>query len=81
VKGDRNPVKYVSLEDFGIDPAKLTWEKMPEPGILPQLTGDLGNDTPAVTSAGRGLSMAEAKQGLALTFNVPPSSIEITIRG
>jgi hypothetical protein len=25
--------------------------------------------------------MAEAKKGLSLTFNVPPESIEITIRG
>jgi hypothetical protein len=27
------------------------------------------------------LTMAEAKKGLALTFNVPPEAIEITIRG
>lgn len=27
------------------------------------------------------LTMAEAKKGFALTFNVPPEAIEITIRG
>jgi hypothetical protein len=31
VKGDwRNPVKYVALEDLGIDPAKLKWKPMPK---------------------------------------------------
>jgi hypothetical protein len=27
------------------------------------------------------LTMAEAKKGLALTFNVPPEAVEIAIRG
>src|SRR6266576_2182414 len=30
-KGDRNPVKYTSLQDLGIDPLKLKWERMPKP--------------------------------------------------
>jgi hypothetical protein len=83
VKGDRNPVKYASMEDLGIDPAKLTWEKMLEPGILPYLTGDVTDGAPVATTptAERPLTMAEAKRGLALNFNVPPSAIEIIIRG
>src|SRR5258708_30261641 len=29
-KGDRNPVKYQTLEELGIDPYALKWEAMPE---------------------------------------------------
>jgi hypothetical protein len=74
-RGDRNPVKYSTLEDLGIDPSLLTWEAMPKPANLPE---------PRVLSTslvGQPLTMAEAKKGLALTFNVPPEAIEITIRG
>lgn len=72
-KGDRNPVKYATLDDLGIDPAKLTWETMPDIAETPNAaTNEAG---------GKALTMAEAKKGLALTFNVPPDSIEITIRG
>jgi hypothetical protein len=31
--------------------------------------------------AGRGITIAEAKAGLAISFGVPPENIEITIRG
>jgi hypothetical protein len=72
-KGDRNPVKYATLEDLGIDPSTLKWETMPEQSekknTLPKTTSNLG------------LTLAEAKKGLALTFGVPPDAIEITIRG
>ena len=34
--GDRNPVRYMSLSDIGIDPATITWEAMPN--STPQLT-------------------------------------------
>ena len=68
----------MSFEQLGIDFSKLNWEAMPEP-----------DDTPApvvkplqVSRLAVGpLTMAEAKNGLALTFNVPPEAIEITIRG
>jgi hypothetical protein len=63
-KGYRNPVKYSSFEELGIDPSTLKWEPIPAPK---QTVG--------------AITMAEAKKGLALTFNVPPESIEITIRG
>jgi hypothetical protein len=72
-KGDRNPVKYATLEDLGIDPSTLKWETMPvqseKTNTLPKTPGSLG------------LTLAEAKKGLALTFGVPPDAIEITIRG
>ena len=72
-KGDRNPVKYATLEDLGIDPATLKWETMPE-------QSEKKNTLPKTPSS-LGLTLAEAKKGLALTFGVPPDAIEITIRG
>ena len=72
-KGDRNPVKYSTLEDLGIDPSALKWEAMPE-------QTEKKNTVPKTLSS-LGLTLAEAKKGLALTFGVPPDAIEITIRG
>jgi hypothetical protein len=70
-KGDRNPVKYGTLEEFGIDPATLKWQPMPEA------------EAPAASprAASTPLSISEAKKGLALAFGVSPEAIEITIRG
>jgi len=72
-KGDRNPVKYASLEQLGIDPSKLKWEPMPEPSAVPLQT--------FVQPACEGLTITAAKQGLSLTLGVPVEAIEITIRG
>lgn len=77
-KGDRNPVKYMSLEELGIDFSKLKWEAMPEPDVTPAPVVESLSASMASTGP---LTMAEAKKGLALTFNVPPEAIEITIRG
>src|SRR5262249_41769258 len=33
-KGERNPVRYGTLEDLGIDPTKLSFETMPDPSTL-----------------------------------------------
>jgi hypothetical protein len=38
-------------------------------------------DVVAGGSTGRGITIAEAKAGLAISFGVPPENIEITIRG
>jgi hypothetical protein len=76
-KGYRNPVKYTSLEDSGIDPSSLKWEPMPEPASLPPPAVEAPTPKGAVGM----LTMVEAKKGLALTFNVPPEAIEITICG
>jgi hypothetical protein len=76
--GDRNPVKYRSVEDLGIDFAALKWERMQEPVYTTQPV----DEAPPVDQNGaKPLTMVEAKKGLALTFNVPPEAIEITIRG
>jgi len=74
-KGDRNPVKYDTLEELGIDLSTLRWEPMPaSPESTPEVIPLKGTDVGPLT-------MAEAKTGLALTFGVPPEAIEITIRG
>jgi hypothetical protein len=71
-KGDRNPIRYAPrLEDLGIEPSTLKWQPMPEqPAVSVRQTA------PKTTP----LTLAEAKNGLAMTFGVPPEAIEITIR-
>jgi len=70
-KGHRNPVKYLdSIKAAGIDVAKLDWKPMPDE-----------RDMAEEKSAASGLTIAQAKAGLALTFGVEPEDIEIVIRG
>ncbi len=68
----RNPVKYTTLEELGIDPKALKFQPMPTP------TKTEGAPVPPGV---RPLSIAEAKQGLALQFGVAPEAIDIVIRG
>jgi hypothetical protein len=71
----RNPVKYTTLEELGIDPKKLKFKPMPAPTKV--LTPP---PAPARSKAGA-LTIAEAKAGLALQFGVAPEAIEIMIKG
>jgi hypothetical protein len=80
-KGDRNPVKYGTLEGLGIDPSTLQWEPMPAPGVVTPVPAASKKTIELGSSAIGPLTMADAKKGLALTFGVPPEAIEITIRG
>jgi hypothetical protein len=66
----RNPVRYESLADMKIETDTLDFEPMP--------SRDWGAPAPFRQT---GLSIAEAKQGLAWTFGVKEDAIEITIRG
>lgn len=75
-KGDRNPVKYATLSELGIDPAALDWEAMPERNLAAYEGAVAGAPAGAIP-----LTMAAAKQGLALTFGVSPEAVQITIRG
>ena len=68
----RNPVKYTTLEELGIDLKKLTFKPMPKPTKTPP---------PPPDPPKKGLSIAEAKAGLALQFGVPQDAIEILIKG
>ena len=75
-KGDRNPVKYASLKDVGIDPSNLKREPMPSP-----TTGKAASRAHAnVAAVESRLTIAEAKKALALTFGVPSEAVEIVIR-
>jgi hypothetical protein len=71
----RNPVKYTTLEELGIDLKKLKFKPMPTPSKV--LTPPASPDR----SKTGGLTIAEAKAGLALQFGVPPEAIEILIKG
>lgn len=75
----RNPVRYIDLEEFGIDPSKLTFKPMP------------GYDKPEPPKAASGpvppksdmlaMDMVQAKKALSAYYGVPVGAIEITIRG
>jgi hypothetical protein len=75
-KGWRNPVKYTTLEELGIDFATLHFKAMPAP--------EERNTKPSAPSMGApsaGLTIAQAKVALASHYGVSPESVEITIRG
>jgi hypothetical protein len=69
-EGVRNPVAYSTLDDLQIDLRGLKFKPMP---------ADAG--TTNETSGAKQMTIADAKNGLALTFGVSPDDIEITIRG
>jgi hypothetical protein len=81
--GWRNPVKYTSLEELGLDASALEFERTPD--------GLLAATSARVQSAGASffmpaaepvpLSLDAAKRGLAASFGVSVDAIEITIRG
>jgi hypothetical protein len=78
-KGWRNPVKYTTLEELGIDATALEFKPMPKSdGVVGTLTPQ-----PATRSAPDQLSLtiAQAKRALARQYEVSPEAIEITIRG
>ena len=67
--GYRNPVFYGTLEDMGIDITALKFQPMPVQKRA--RTADLTEP----------LTIAQAKAGLSLSFDVAPSDIEIVVRG
>lgn len=72
----RNPVRYTTLEEMGIDPRKLQFKPVPR-----AKEEKAGASAPAAAHAPAGLTIAEAKKALAATYGVKPEAIEITIRG
>lgn len=77
-KGWRNPVRYTTLEDLGIDPSKLTFQPMPERA---EAAPEAAEEIEQVEDAPFTLTIARAKEGLANAFGVAPDAVEITIRG
>lgn len=68
--GDRNPVRYTNLAALGIDIDSTAFQKLER--------SDLITAPPLPTV---GLTIAQAKAGLAKTFGVGVDSIDIVIRG
>jgi hypothetical protein len=64
-KGSRNPVHYTSLEELGIDSSTIKFEKLQE---------SEKSDIPLLT-------IEQAKEGLAKSFNLNTEQIEILIKG
>jgi len=76
-KGWRNPVRYTTLEDLGINPAHLEFKPMPDAVESEKkiMDADAQEDEKSLR-----LTIAEAKEGLSAAFGVPVEAIEITIR-
>lgn len=75
----RNPVRYTSLNEMGINPEGLEWHPVsnvrdPEPAPTRSREPTPNGPEPMLT-------IAEAKKRLAITFGVKPDAVEITIRG
>ena len=80
--GDRNPVNYVTLDTLEwLNGSSLKWEPMPAASELPEPKKSEALQSEAVQPGCHPLTIAEAKNGLALTFGVVPEAVEITIRG
>ncbi len=69
----RNPVRYTTLEDLGIELKKLKFKPAP-PATESVPMAELA---PSV----KPLTIAEAKAGLAAKFGVSPDAIDIHIKG
>ena len=77
--GRRNPVGYMTMEDFGIDPALLDFRRMP--GLVEDSKGATLADPYATAGSNvRPLTLAQAKEGLALYLGVDEGAIEIIVR-
>jgi len=82
-KGWRNPVRYTTLEEMGINLDELKFHPVTD------AQRDLGvsvdqqdqRETPKEIGSVTPLSMADAKPRLAAYYSVPPDAIEIVIRG
>lgn len=76
-QGHRNPVRYSTLEEIGVDLAKLDWKPMPEPAPGAATPGKIETEDEGGIEP---LTIAEAKAGLSLGLGVPEGSIEIIVR-
>jgi len=77
----RNPVRYTSLSDLGIDVAGLEFEPMPNATEAAAKREPAARKPVAAAWPPATLTIAEAKKALAATFGVKPDAVEITIRG
>lgn len=75
----RNPVRYTTLAELGIDLEGIEWQPVPEVTAADSET--TRSEEPTALRAEPPLTIAEAKKRLAVTFGVKPEAIEITVRG
>lgn len=73
----RNPVRYTTLEETGINVKKLEFQSMPSAAPT-LLTPSKVKGSPVGVGP---MTIAEAKRALATAFGVKPDAVEITIRG
>jgi hypothetical protein len=71
----RNPVRYASLDELGIDVSELQFEAIPAAQQEARPQALTASSAPAV------LTIAEAKKALAAAYGVRPDAVEIIIRG
>lgn len=77
----RNPIRYTDLVTLGIDPAALVFKPVASPPHAPAPQPEPVTEQSREAAAPQGLTIAQAKAGLAQTFGVDPDKIEIIIRG
>jgi hypothetical protein len=82
-KGWRNPVRYTTLEEMGINLDELKFHPIGDAQRdLGELVDRQAQDVmPKEDGSITPLSMADAKPRLAAYYSVPPEAIEIVIRG
>jgi hypothetical protein len=84
-KGWRNPVRYTTFEEMGVNPAELKFHPISDVSEDLQFQeAARPRTTSAKTTNGKSpaaLSIATAKAGLAAFYGVPKEAIEIVIRG
>ena len=74
----RNPVRYTTLSELGIDPDKLKFKPVAQNSVEKSAAGEKQRATGGAPAS---LTIAAAKKALAVTFGVKPDAVEITIRG
>ena len=74
--GNRNPVRYTTLDEMGIDVDALNFKPMPK--MDPPAKKEPSSTTLATKA---GLTLEEAKAGIALRFGITPEQVQITING
>ena len=72
----RNPVRYMSLAELGIELEGLDFQPVVAAVMQPPIKPEEAAHWPPAT-----LTIPEAKKALAATFGVRPEAVEITIRG
>ncbi|WP_210302221.1 hypothetical protein [Methylobacterium brachythecii] len=77
--GNRNPVRYSDLSEFGVDdPDALIWHPMHQP--TPQRQQASASTQVEDHGVVGPLTIPEARVALAVGLGVPESAIEITVR-